>query len=443
MADEVVRSYEGVLADGAGYLFKVPSNWNGTLLLHCPGFAPEPGSPPRLGAHPKVVTWLLDHGYALASAAYSSQAFWVLEQAFPELMAVADLFDERVGRPAQTIAFGNSIGGIISAGLVQIASDRLAGAVPMCGSLAGGVGTRNQNLDCAFTFKTLVAANDPLEVVRITDGEANAHTARALLEMAQTTPAGRARIALAAALGGIPGWYGATTPQPSPEEFAAREQAQYHWLREIGFDIFFGQRAVLELRAGGNPSWNTGIDYHRQLERSVGREAVEALYREAALDLGDDLRALERAVRLDADANAVGYLDRYITFDGQLRGLPVLTMHTTGDGLVVVESEQAYLDVVTWAHQADLLRQVYVQRAGHCAFTAAETIAAVVALSERVQSGNWPRLDPDALNRTAVDLGTEYASLASGESAAPSFIPYQPSEFLRPHDVRHLAGSGT
>ena len=52
-------------------------------------------------------------------------------------------------------------------------------------------------------------------------------------------------------------------------------------------------------------------------------------------------------------------------------------MHTTGDGLVVPENEQAYRSVVDRDGNGNLLRQIFVARAGHCAFTPAETITAI------------------------------------------------------------------
>ena len=48
-----------------------------------------------------------------------------------------------------------------------------------------------------------------------------------------------------------------------------------------------------------------------------------------------------RATRIRATPSAVAYLVRNIVFTGRLP-VPVLTMHTTGDGLVVPENEQAY-----------------------------------------------------------------------------------------------------
>ena len=82
------------------------------------------------------------------------------------------------------------------------------------------------------------------------------------------------------------------------------------------------------------------------------------------------------------------YLAKYISFNGRL-SMPVLTMHTTGDGLVVPENEQAYASVVQRAGDSRLLRQIFVSRAGHCAFTPAETITAAQVLLNRLATGHW------------------------------------------------------
>ena len=73
-------------------------------------------------------------------------------------------------------------------------------------------------------------------------------------------------------------------------------------------------------------------------------------------------------------------------------------MHTTGDGLVVPENEQAYRQVVDRAGRGDLLRQIFVNRAGHCAFTPAETITAVQTLESRMSTGRWNVPGPAEMN---------------------------------------------
>jgi len=108
----------------------------------------------------------------------------------------------------------------------------------------------------------------------------------------------------------------------------------------VTFPFIFAFRADLEAKAGGNPSWNTGVNYARDLAKSADAREVRALYRSAGLSLGQDVRRLNDSQRISADPNAVAWLTRNIVFNGDI-SVPVLTMHTTGDGLVVPENEQA------------------------------------------------------------------------------------------------------
>ncbi len=159
-----------LLPDGAHYLIEVPSNWNGTLVLYSHGYV-FPGQPnPALDAgDPLTEAALLNQGYALAGSAYST-AGWALQQAFQDQIALLNFFDATCGQPLRTIAWGHSLGGIITAGLVQLNPGRFNGALPMCGVLAGGVGTWNQALDGAFAFQVLLAGNavPPIPIVGLT-----------------------------------------------------------------------------------------------------------------------------------------------------------------------------------------------------------------------------------------------------------------------------------
>jgi hypothetical protein len=160
---------------------------------------------------------------------------------------------------------------------------------------------------------------------------------------------------------------------------------------------------------------------------------VTALYSTAGLDLAADLRALNSGTRIKADPKAVAYLDQFISFDGNL-SVPVLTMHTVGDGLVVPQDETAYSDVVKAAGKQDLLRQLFVHRAGHCAFSAAETIMAIEAMIARLDSGNWggPALAPGTLNDGARSLGDTYQTVGGFLISQPAFVNFTPSPYPRP-----------
>src|SRR5207244_1791586 len=82
-------------------------------------------------------------------------------------------------------------------------------------------------------------------------------------------------------------------------------------------------------------------------------------------------------------------------------------VHTTGDGLVIPPNEAAYAQVVGSANSAAMLRQVFVHRAGHCAFTPAETIAALQVLLKRMDTGRWDdaALAPSTLTSSALSMG--------------------------------------
>ena len=163
---------------------------------------------------------------------------------------------------------------------------------------------------------------------------------------------------------------------------------------------------------------------------------MQELYKAAGLNLDDDLKALKDAARIKAKASAQSYLERNIIFNGQIP-IPVLTLHTKGDGLVVVEDESAYKDVVDREHDGALLRQLFVHRAGHCEFSPAETVVAFNALVTRLDSGTWPALGAGALNKAAKGLGSSFNVISvKGQKVhvAPAYFKFQPAEFLRPFD---------
>ncbi len=414
--------------DGANYLIQVPSNWNGTLLLYSHGYA-FVGSPLRAqdASDPLTGGALLQQGYALAGSSYSQNG-WALQQAFHDQIALLDFFNATCGHPTRTIPWGDSLGGIITAGLVQLFPQRFAGAMPLCGVLAGGIGTWNQALDAAFAFNVLLA-DSSLPVVHISDPGDAFNKAEAIIKAAQATPQGRARIALVSALGDTPGWFSAASPEPAKDDFAAQEQNQFLWSSQVDFAFIFLARAELEARAGGNPSWNIGVNYRVQLDRSINNKEVRALYRQAGLNLDGDLSALNRAPRIFPDLRAVFYLNRYITFNGDL-DIPVLTMHTTGDGLVVNENEQTYASVVREAGDNALLRQTFVHRAGHCTFTPAENLAGLQTLIHRLDTGRWDdSTNPNLMNQEAAALGSTL------NPVPPAFINFKPAQFLRPFAI--------
>jgi pimeloyl-ACP methyl ester carboxylesterase len=436
-ASAKITTYKGKFKDGATYIIQVPSNWNGTLVLYSHGYViPGFSNPAEDVGDPITGSYLLANGYALGGSSYATTG-WAIQQALPDQVEVLSTFNSLVGRPKRTVAWGHSLGGMVTAGLIQRYPKHFDAALPMCGVVAGGVGTWNQALDSAFAFRTLLASGSGLQLVNIKHPVKNLDIAESALVAAQNSAQGRARIALAAALDDTPGWFDPLSREPPPKDYAKQEANQYLWLSQIDFPFGFDFRAELEGRAGGNPSWNNGIDYRKQLEASVDYAEVKALYTKAGLSLDADLQALETAKRIRATPPSLSYLKRNIIFNGEI-DFPVLTMHTKGDGLVVVEDESAYREVVGEAGNDRLLRQLFVDRAGHCEFTPAETVVALGALISRLDTGKWPNLESQELNEEATALGSSYNVLeVNGQKVhvGPKYFQFKPAAFLRRYDA--------
>ena len=257
-----------------------------------------------------------------------------------------------------------------------------------------------------------------LELVHVTDWQANVARANAAVAAAQATPEGRARLALAAALFNLPDWYEPGTARPARGDYAARQQQEFLAL-QFQLAFIFGFRQDVEQRAGGNPSWNTGVDYRRLLARSGSRDVVGAMYRRARWTCAPTSGAWPRAPRVRADARATRYLIRNVVYDGRIR-VPVLTVHTTADGLVVSPHERAYRDTVRRAGRGRLLKQLWLDRPGHCSYTD----------------------DGDAAGARRPRAAARHAAAGRAASAGPTFVGYEPPPFLRPFDLAWPRSNG-
>ncbi len=428
-----VTRYEGEL-EGARYLVLVPENWNGTLVLWSHGMYslayPEPD---RIALTSQLSTesFLLEQGYALAASQYRAVRGWSIEEALTDQIRLHDWFGHTVGPPRRTIAAGESVGAITATLLAERNPRRFAGLMTFCGNLAGGAAHWNSSLDLGYALNTLLDAR--LHLVRITDPEANVGRFLDVVQAATENPEGRARLALTNALAEIPGWLDATRPRPP--DVAEQVFWQGAWDRFYRAGAFGIDRVALEQRAGGNPSWNVGVDYRRILASAGERPLVERAYAEAGLDLGADLDKLAKAPRISPDPAAAGYLARFGLPLGRTP-LPVLTMHTVADGTAPAAHERAYAERVALVGDRRNLRQLFVNRAGHCVFTASEEITALRTLERRLDGGHWPSGDPATLNAEAGGLAPEHQTIFDvvGEArvtTTPAFAWHSPPPYPR------------
>lgn len=352
------------------------------------------GYSPRIDAsEPAPVQYremLLAKGYALLASDYGA-AGWSLEQAVPAQRAAIAAFAAQVGTPRRVIAWGSSMGGLITTALAEQGRPAINGALAMCPSIGGAVGMMNMALDGAFAFTTLAAPNAGLKLLNIKDDMANSRLAQAVLDAAMKTPDGRARVALAGVLGGIPGWTRTDRPRPLPADVDGQ-------VDEIAATFVMGTflpRNDQESRAGGAFSWNAGIDYTRQLALSGRRAFVEALYAKAGLSLSADLARLNAAPRLTADPKAVQYMLAHYTPDARPR-VPLVSLQAIGDGLTSPSLQRSYVE----AADPTLVQGLWFEGAGHCRIPADKVMAALSHLERRLASGRWAALPKGMVRHT-------------------------------------------
>lgn len=421
-ADATARKITGTLPDGATYLFEVPANWNGTVLLYSHGYNPGPSNPAKNAGSVEVNEKLLAHGYALAGGSYPGVG-WQTPNALGDQIATLDEFAAQVTSPRRVIAWGESMGGEITSLLAERYPDKIDGAIAMCPGVAGTVPWFNTYLDGAFTLRTLLDPDGTVPLVNITDVASAQSYWTQLVNNAQKTAQGRARLALAAVFTTLPTWSQPATAEPAGTDHAAHERNQYYSLSTT-FTVFQAAvRADMESKVGGAFSWNTGVDY-RELFSGLGQGAkaeVDALYQQAGLSIEDDLGALQAVPRVEpSHPQAIAEMNEYAPTGSPQ--MPILTVHTTGDEAVFTTLESPYAAKVRANGDAALLRQTYVSAPGHCNFTTDEVVASIQTMDQRLSTGIWPSTSPEAMNKRAADTGTD----------SSHFVEFQPDPLPRP-----------
>jgi hypothetical protein len=412
-ADAASGHFTGTLVDGSTWVADVPADWNGTLLLYSHGFGITTAQD---APSPAVGEALLARGYALAGSSYAPGQLWALGSALDDQLRTAAAVRGIAGRPRHTIAFGTSMGGLISALLGE--TSRVDGALTTCGIVAGGADLNNYQLDAEYALVALLAPDQSIQLTGYATPDAANATGAQLTQIVrngQATSTGRARIALASALLNQAAWFPGMT-RPASGDFAGQEAQQYEWLTAgNALNFVVGGRYWIELAAGGDSGWTAGVDFAALLHRSSRLSQVRALYRSAGMDLRADLATLTRHADIRGDRSALSWMLRTSTPTGRLR-VPELDVHTISDQLVPVEQENQYARRVAVAGRSALLRQAYVERAGHCDFTTAELVAATDTIRQRVATGRWGDTSPAGLNRAAAALGLD----------GSAYLPYRP-----------------
>lgn len=133
-----VRELSGQSPGGAYYRIAVPDGWEAgdALVLYQHGFdfdppAPDPGLGPLLEVQ-------LAQGYAVAASSFSQRG-WALFRALDDNAELLAAFTAAFGPPGELVAFGGSMGGLISLKLAEDPrfADRTRSVFSICPAAAG------------------------------------------------------------------------------------------------------------------------------------------------------------------------------------------------------------------------------------------------------------------------------------------------------------------
>jgi hypothetical protein len=327
------------------------------------------------------------------------------------------------------LSLGNSRGAFVSRIALERRPDIFAGALMSAGGGAGEVALHNAKLDALWTLKQFSGL--PLTVAGFRnqdDATAEGMRIQEAVKTLQSTPIGRARLALAAAFEQLPIWADGDRPPADTDYDAQVDQ----------FAIGFGAghpamvRYNIEQTVGGVFSWNTGVDYKELLSRSRLSPMVAALYRKAGANLDADLRTLAQAPRITASPAAVAAAEKTMSYSGKISS-PVLIVDNIGDPFDVEAFDRAYEQTVASAGNSALLRMTWVRSSRHSTQSPLERLAGFQVLVERLDTGRWAETSPSAMNARAERIRQAAPGLDLGPAR---FISYQPPEILRPWDSR-------
>jgi pimeloyl-ACP methyl ester carboxylesterase len=376
LADSAFEPLPGARAEfgrlgGAVYQIEIPDEWNRGLVMWMHGFgefAPEANVAP-----PDFRRYLIANGYAWAASSYSSTSL-IPHRGADETAALWDYFVREHGRPDRTYVSGLSMGGWSSHIAAERYGDRYDGALALCGAAGTVPGLRiSANY---FVAGAYVAG------VRQAEYDASQDIGQLINE--------RIRPAL-----------------DDPDKRALFDR--------IMVDLTGGPRAFA--REGIHDEEDTNFERARLIVAARLTPPRETPYR-----LGPDNPVTSK--EFNRDAIVIPTSDAYDEFSEGMEvtgnlAMPLITLHTTGDGQVPINQAQILRDRVEAAGQSDRLVQPVIEDPGHCGFSTSEQEAAFRALVAWVEHGH----KPEGTNLDTKDLTNLDQTFEDRARAGPHPIP--------------------
>jgi hypothetical protein len=343
---------------GAFFRITVPDNWNGDLVINNHGFDfSAPAANPSLGP---LAPLMLSQGYAVAASSYS-HCCWTLFSTDQDLNRLLGVFEANFGPPNNVILHGGSLGGIVTAQGVEKLGANVVGAYPICGALSG-----SRSWDGAIDLRLVYDA-----VCAGVPGGTFPGGATGL--PAPGFPAGGlSNLAIALTVNACMG-----VPFTPPGSRTDDQQAR--------LDLFKSVTTIPESFIAGDMVFVTNglsnlIFAPDKLDGGQGVGNVGVTYNDPGIDAAIERVAYDPQARKD--------LGRNFTPKGDVGATKIVSIHTDGDGLVIVEQEKEYQDVVP----ASNLTVGIVDEAGnsHCGFTGPELAAGWLELGDWIAGGAQP-----------------------------------------------------
>ena len=142
-----IQSCVGVTSDGAPYSMMVPANFNGTVALYSHGYRPNIDIPagipliggskvsntpePVPGGNAAVAQYLFSQGVAVVGSGFARQG-WNPDSAIATNVELIGVFKAQFPKTTKIVAWGSSLGGVITQGLAEKYPNLISAAAPMC-----------------------------------------------------------------------------------------------------------------------------------------------------------------------------------------------------------------------------------------------------------------------------------------------------------------------
>ncbi len=142
-----IQSCVGVTSDGAPYAMQVPANFNGTVALYSHGYrfnVDIPAAIPLIGGYKitntpepvpggnaEVAKYFFSQGIAIVGSGFARQG-WNPDSAIKTNVELIDTFKKQFPKTTKVVAWGSSLGGVITQGLAEKHPELVSAVAPMC-----------------------------------------------------------------------------------------------------------------------------------------------------------------------------------------------------------------------------------------------------------------------------------------------------------------------